>query len=446
MGMKNRKIKVSILVLGVAVIFYQLHGMNYFNGFKPEWLTQENLRNKSYNVIRSPLFWMVLGSGVIAFAIWNRPKNRPAPGEGAPPSSDSAAPSPSMPVGVSGAPLPSQGGARSAVEQLGQEDEKKKKALDAKLKREQEEADHQQWQAETRDVFYGRGFGRNYVPPSQEELQTQREQSSRYREEEEQRMFREMEAEVLPNITVDEKIGEILESIGEFGREALYNLINQFIKDRRWFTTARLRGWTTSDFIAFFTELKSYFSVMYLLTQVAKSYRGRHYDNTRNTQVSQALKEFIKIYTSLHLFAQMDAVDIDILKKYYKTDDVIRYLIAQLNTAKAKQRVRIFEDGKNFKTLSPKGRNILAWIFDLPMAESANVVPERIKLADKIDQFIVDYYIFQSDMPRIEVRSSPTTMLRFWDAILTDTWIEDFAKYEKFIDHAVSLLDEQMIN
>jgi len=205
---KNKK--ALAIVLGVAVIFYQLHGMNYFKGFKPEWLTTENLRQKSYNVIRSPLFWMVLGSGVIAFAIWNRPKNRPAPGSGAPPSSGSSSTS----VQVSGIPLrQTSGNAPSAVEQSRQEEEerlkikeeKKLKALEVQREREKHESKEMQEdaarQAHFRFVQY------------------------------EQRILNEIGTEIRPDISVEAKIREVLNGIGESVRGSLYNFINQFMQD-----------------------------------------------------------------------------------------------------------------------------------------------------------------------------------------------------------------------
>lgn len=76
--------KILIAMPGVAVLFYQLHGVNYLKWFNPPWFTRESLKQKSYDLFKSPLFWTIAGSGMIAIAVWNLYKKRSAPGSSAP--------------------------------------------------------------------------------------------------------------------------------------------------------------------------------------------------------------------------------------------------------------------------------------------------------------------------------------------------------------------------
>ena len=99
---KNKK-SVAV-ILGTAFLFYQMHSVD-LTGWKPEWLTTASLKQKSYNVVRSPLFWTVLGSGMIAVAVWNLYNKRSASGGGVLPSSSPTVRS-AGPVGVPEAPLP----------------------------------------------------------------------------------------------------------------------------------------------------------------------------------------------------------------------------------------------------------------------------------------------------------------------------------------------------
>lgn len=59
-------------MLGVAVIFYQLHGISYFDF---GWPITAGFKQKSYNLMKSPLFLTMAGSGMIMFALLNFYKN-----------------------------------------------------------------------------------------------------------------------------------------------------------------------------------------------------------------------------------------------------------------------------------------------------------------------------------------------------------------------------------
>jgi|GEM_PF-4839360 len=65
MQANKRHKKILIVMLGAAILFYQLHGINVV----PSWFTQENFKQKSYNLIRSPIFWGIAGGGVLALVL-----------------------------------------------------------------------------------------------------------------------------------------------------------------------------------------------------------------------------------------------------------------------------------------------------------------------------------------------------------------------------------------
>ena len=82
-------------MLSIAVIFYQLHGISYFDF---GWPTTAEFKQKSYNLMKSPLFWTAVGSGMITFALWKLYKKRSAPGGGVSQSSSASVTASSAPA------------------------------------------------------------------------------------------------------------------------------------------------------------------------------------------------------------------------------------------------------------------------------------------------------------------------------------------------------------
>jgi len=191
-----------------------------------------------------------------------------------------------------------------------------------------------------------------------------------------------------------------------------------------------LREYSTDALIKFFTSLNSFFSVVYLLTQVERLNKTLA-PSERNASFPQAPPDLINIYTLLHLLDQMDVADKEILKKYWKTDDVAQYLMAQLSIDQARERISVFQNGDLFNELSPKGQIIVTEIATRIFELNSRIKPkwlveQRIELVEKIEKLL--RYYREARLP------VPKRAQGLLDALLTDAWSENFEQYHKEVN------------